>query len=118
MLAILLLAAPTLARPKKQKDPLPRVRKHAEFKYVDEKDDAKAEARLAKLLAKYDTPAKCARLLKILEKRPYPSRVPSRLTLDHACLDGKTRQFTWIAPAKYSKRRPTGVVVFLHGAVS
>jgi len=116
-LAVLLLAAapPTTAA----KDDVPRVRRSAEFKYVDESDAEKAAALLPALLKKYDTPKKCEGLLKALHtKRSYPGKVPGSLTLDHACTDGRTRQFTVIAPPRYSKGRPAGVMIFLHGAVS
>jgi dienelactone hydrolase len=100
------------------KDALPKVRRSAELAYVDAPDDAEAEERLPKLLAKYDTAKKCEGLLKALRKRSYPGRVPDRITLEHASTDGKTREFTILAPSKYSRRKPTGVLVFLHGAVS
>ncbi len=114
--AVLLLAG--LGLNAVAKEGLPRVRRKAEFKYVDQPDDAEAEKLLPKLLKKYDTPKKCEGLLKVLRKRSYPGKVPGRITLEHACSDGKTRQFTILAPSKYSRRKPTGVLFFLHGAVS
>ncbi len=77
---------------------LPKVRRSAEFKYIDEPDEVEADKRLVKLLKKYDTPKKCVGLLKALRKRSYPSKVPSRITLKHLCTDGKTREFTILAP--------------------
>jgi hypothetical protein len=113
--ALLLTPAVLLA---KGKDRLPRPKRSAEFKYVDEPDDAKAAEMLPKLLKKYDTPKKCVGLLKVLRtKRSYPSKMPKRHTLAHRCGDGKSRQFTWILPKKYSKRKPVGVMFFLHGAI-
>lgn len=95
-----------------------RVRLPPEFRYVDEAADAAAAELLPALLKKYDSPRKCASLLKILRtKRPYPKRMPDRDTLDHVCADGKTRQFTYILPKRYSRRKPVGVLFFLHGAV-
>jgi hypothetical protein len=114
LLLLALAAGPALAKgSKKFKRKLT-----PEFKYVDEADDAKAEKLLAPLVKKYATPAKCKALLKILRtKRPYPGRMPGRETLDFECSDGKRRQFTWILPSRYSKRKPTGVLFFLHGAI-
>jgi len=88
------------------------------FRYTDEPDDAKAAPLLEKLLKKYADPHRHAALLKILrKKRPYPARAPDQATLTHACLDSKTREFTYILPKRYSRRRPAGMLVFLHGAI-
>lgn len=90
-----------------------------EFRYVDEEDPAKAAEMLDKLVDKYDSPRKCERLLETLaKKRPYPGRMADRDTLDHVCTDGRTRQFTYLLPKRYSPRRPPGILVWLHGAVS
>jgi predicted esterase len=90
-----------------------------EWKYVDEADDAAAEKLLEPLLKKYDTPAKCGDLVKLLRgRRPYPSGLPDSATLDHKCTDGKSRQFTYLCPKKMNPHKPTGVLVFLHGAIS
>jgi len=89
-----------------------------EWAYIDETDPAKAEKLLASLLAKYKTPGSCAGLVKLLRgKRPYPKSSKDRETLDFACPDGKTRQFTVILPSKYSRAKPTGVLFWLHGAI-
>jgi len=104
-LALLLLALPALAAP-------------AEFRYLDEPDDAKAADMLPALLKKHGDARKCDALLKLLRtKGSYPARVPDRQTLDYACSDGKTRQFTVLLPKGYSRRKPTGVLFFLHGAI-
>jgi hypothetical protein len=90
----------------------------AEWRYVDEKDGAAAARLLAPLLEKYDTPKKCEDLLKLLRgKRPRPSGLPDQATLEHECLDGKKRQFTYVLPKKFNPSKPTGVLVFLHGAI-
>lgn len=90
----------------------------AEWKYVVEPDEAVAAKLLEPLLKKYDTPRKCDELLKILRgKRSYPTGLPDQATLDHKCLDGKSRQFTYVLPKKFTPGKPTGVLVFLHGAV-
>jgi predicted esterase len=39
-------------------------------------------------------------------------------TLSARCADGRSRQYTWHLPSRYSPKRPTGLLVFLHGAVS
>ena len=114
--AVLLVPGPGPATA--AKDALPKVKRSAEYRYVDEPDDAEAAKLLPKLLEKYDSEKRCEALLKALRKRSYPGKVPGRITLEHACSDGKTRQFTILAPSKYSNRKPTGVLVFLHGAVS
>ena len=91
----------------------------AEWKYVDAADDAEAAKLLPALLQKYDTPKKCADLLKLLRgKRPYPAGLPDQATLEHLCTDGKSRQFTYVLPKKFNPHKPTGVLVFLHGAIS
>jgi len=84
---------------------------------VDAEEDAEAEALLADLLKKHPGRKGADDLVKALAKRPYPSRVPNRLTFERRGPDGKTRQVTWIAPGKVSARRPAGILVFLHGAV-
>ena len=113
-----LLAIPTAPAAAKGKDKLPRIRLSPEFKYVDAPDEETAAELLPKLLKKYADPKKCQALLKILRtKRPYPGKMPSRGTFTHVCSDGKPRQFTYLMPKKYSKRKPTGVLFFLHGAV-
>ena len=90
-----------------------------EWKYVDEADEAAAARLLEPLLAKYDTPKKAEDLLKILRgRRPYPTGLPEQATLEHKCLDGKSRQFTYVLPKKFNPHKPTGVLVFLHGAIS
>lgn len=90
-----------------------------EFRYLDEEDDAAAEKLLAPLLKKYATPRACDDLVKVLRtKRPYPSKVDDRGTLEWTCPDGKPRRFSWILPKKYSPSKPVGALVFLHGAVS
>ena len=112
--ALAALSLPIAARAGPQGPSLP-----PEWKYVYEDQDAAAEALLAPLLKKYDTPAKCGDLVKALRgKRSYPSGLPDAQTLDFACSDGKTRQFTYLLPRKMNPRKPTGVVVFLHGAIS
>jgi hypothetical protein len=88
-----------------------------EFRYVDEEDAAVAAKLLDPLLKKYAGPAKCAELVKLLRKRPYPANLKDTQTLDWACPDGKTRQFTYILPKKYAPANPCGVLVFLHGAI-
>jgi dienelactone hydrolase len=91
----------------------------AEWKYVDAADDAEAAKLLPALLQKYDTPKKCADLVKLLRgKRPYPAGLPDQATLEHLCTDGKSRQFTYVLPKKFNPHKPTGVLVFLHGAIS
>lgn len=118
---VLLLAALGLlvSPPAWSKDDLPRRRLSPEFKYVDEADDEAAAALLPRLLKKYGDPKKCQALLKVLRtKRAYPKKMPRRSTQKHACLDGKTREFTWILPKRYSRSKPCGVLVFLHGAIS
>ena len=108
-----------LALPAEGKDDLPKRRLSPEFKYVDEADDEAAAALLPQLLKKYADPNKCQALLKLLRtKRPYPKKMPQRSTLEYACLDGKTREFTWILPKRYSRTEPCGVLIFLHGAIS
>ncbi len=116
--ALLLLAlAPSAAA--RDKDRLPRPKRTAEFKFVDANDDAEAAKALPALLAKYDTPKKCEKLLRLLRtRRSYPGKMPGRRTLAFLCPDGKTREFTYIAPKRYSRRRPIGLLVFLHGAIS
>ncbi|HEX5136413.1 MAG TPA: hypothetical protein VFY93_05545 [Planctomycetota bacterium] len=90
----------------------------AELAYVQEPDPAKAEKLLAPLLAKYKTPGACEGLVKLLRgKRSYPAAKKDRETLDFACPDGKTRQFTYILPSKYGHARPAGVLFWLHGAI-
>ena len=120
-LATLTLALAVLALPPASalaKDELPRRRLPPEFEYVDAATEEAAAEELPKLLQKYATPKSCAALLDVLrKKRPYPSKIPDRITLDFACEDGKTRQFTWILPSKYAKGKPVGVLFFLHGAV-
>jgi predicted esterase len=89
-----------------------------EWRYVDAPTDADAEKLLPALLKKYDTPQKCGDLVKILKgKRPVPSGLPDEATLDHVCSDGKTRQFTYLLPKRFHPHKPTGVLVFLHGAI-
>lgn len=89
-----------------------------EQRYVDEEDDKAAEGMLGKLLPKYATPAACADLVKTLRtKRAYPSNLKDSDTLAFTCSDGKSRQFTYLLPKKYAKGKPTGVLIFLHGAV-
>jgi predicted esterase len=91
----------------------------AEWRYVDAPTDAEAEKLLPALLQKYDTPKKCLDLVKVLRgKRPTPAGLPDEATLDHVCSDGKTRQFTYLCPKRFNPHKPTGVLVFLHGAVS
>jgi hypothetical protein len=88
-----------------------------EQRYVDEDDPKAAEAMLAKLLPKYDTPAKCGELVKSLRgKRSYPSNLKDTDTRSFLCSDGKSRQFTYVRP-KRAGNRPAGVLLFLHGAV-
>jgi hypothetical protein len=90
----------------------------AELAYVNEPDPAKADKLLAPLLAKYKTPGACAGLVKLLRgKRSYPPSRKDRETLEFKCPDGKTRQFTYILPAKYGHARPAGVLFWLHGAI-
>jgi hypothetical protein len=89
-----------------------------EFAYLDETDPAKTEKLLTSLLAKYKTPSSCTGLVKLLRGRwPYPKSSKDRETLDFACPDGKTRQFTVLLPSKYTKAKPTGVLIWLHGAI-
>lgn len=91
----------------------------AEWRYVDAADDAEAEKLLAPLLAKYDGPKKAADLVKLLRgKRPVPAGLPESATIEHVCSDGKSRQVTYVCPKKMNPHKPTGVLVFLHGAVS
>lgn len=86
--------------------------------YLEEPDPAKAEKILEALLPKYRTPRDCDALLKLLRgKRAYPKTSKERETLDFACPDGKTRQFTFLLPAKYSPAKPVGLLVWLHGAI-
>ena len=119
-LALTLAALGALpALPAEGKDDLPKRRLSPEFKYVDEGDDEAAAAMLPRLLKKYADPKKCRALLKVLRtKRSYPKKMPRRRTLKHVCLDGKTREFTWILPKRYSRTKPCGVLIFLHGAIS
>jgi len=94
------------------------VRLSPEFRYTDEPDDAKAAPLIEKLIKKYADRHRHAALLKILrKKRPYPARAPDQATLTHRCLDSKTREFTYLLPKRYSRRRPAGMLVFLHGAI-
>jgi hypothetical protein len=88
-----------------------------EFRYVDEDDDAAAAKLLDPLVKKYGSPARCAELLKILRKRPYPAKVDDVQTNEWTCPDGKKRQFTILAPRKASAAKPAGLLIFLHGAV-
>jgi pimeloyl-ACP methyl ester carboxylesterase len=89
-----------------------------EQRYVDEDDAKAAEAMLAKLLPKYDTPAKCAELSKLLRgKRSYPPNLEASDTLAFLCSDGKSRQFTYVRPKRVPPNKPAGVLIFLHGAV-
>ena len=89
-----------------------------EFRYVDEADDDAAAGLLADLLKKYDKPGECAALVKLLRtKRKYPASKDDRETLEFECPDGKTRQFTYILPKKYSAKKPVGVLFWLHGAI-
>ena len=113
-LILALLAAPAAAKgSRKIKRKLP-----PEFKYTDCEDDEAAAKQLEQLVKRYSTPAKCSSLIRQLRtKRPYPSRTPDRDTLDYRCPDGKTRQFTYILPSRYSRRKPAGVLFFLHGAI-
>ena len=112
LLALLLGAAPAPAadyNPKMHKD---------EWRYVDAEDEEEAAELLAKLLKRHDSERKAAKLVETLKKgRPYMKGLDRSETLDHACADGKTRQFTYYIPSRYSPGRPTGVLVFLHGAV-
>lgn len=91
----------------------------AEWRYVFERDDAAAAKLLDPLLRKYPTPKACDDLVKVLRgRRSYPTGLPDQATLEHACTDGKTRQFTYLLPKKLAPGKPAGVLVFLHGAVS
>ncbi|MCE9637378.1 MAG: hypothetical protein K8T90_16865 [Planctomycetes bacterium] len=117
--ALRLLAATTVAfaaaaMPEPAADAAPA---SPEFRYVDEDDAAAAAKLLDPLVRKYASPAKCSELLKILRKRAYPASAKDTQTLDWVCPDGKTRQFTYILPKKYTPAKPVGVLVFLHGAV-
>lgn len=115
---LLIVALGAQATQAAARERVPRPKRSPEFKYLDEVDDAQAAQLLPKLLKKYDTPQRCGGLLKVLRtKRSYPGRMPDRATLEHRCSDGKTRQFTWILPKKYSRRKPVGVLLFLHGAI-
>lgn len=89
-----------------------------EQRYLEEEDDAKAEALLTPLLAKYGTPKAVADLVKSLRNRKAKGDLrKDRDTFDWACPDGKTRRFTYILPPKHNPSRRAGVMVWLHGAV-
>ena len=112
MVVVVVLAQPALARGSR------RPRQPPEFRYVEEADEDRAEELLAPLLRKYATPQKCAGLLKVLRKgRNYTKAVAATETFDHLCNDAKVREFTHILPSKYRSKKPTGVLLFLHGAV-
>ncbi len=103
---------------KEEKNELPKVRKPAEFDYLDTDDEAEAQSLLEKLVAKYPGDKGALRLREVLSKRrPYPARVPDRFTFAHTGPDGKSREITWVVPHHLNRKKPTGVVVFLHGAV-
>lgn len=89
-----------------------------EQQYLEEADAGKAAKLLEALLRKYRTPRDCDALVKLLRgKRSYPPGLKDRATIDFACPDGKTRQFTYILPPKHSPARPAGLLVWLHGAI-
>lgn len=89
-----------------------------EWRYIDEADDEEAEKMLTKLLRTHNSERKALRLVAKLRKgRPYASGLPRRETVEHLCADGKSRQFTYFIPARYSPKKPCGLLVFLHGAV-
>jgi len=89
------------------------------FRYIDEDDDEKAGRSLDKLLKKYNKPSRGKSLLKSLRRsRPYLPGLSKRETVQHTCTDGLVRDFTYIVPSKYNPRVKTGVLVFLHGAIS
>lgn len=89
------------------------------WQYVDADDDETAAKLLPKLLKKYEGKRKAPRLVRDLRKgRPYAKGLSSTKTLTFRCPDGLSRQYTWHLPSKYSTKRPTGLLVFLHGAIS
>ncbi len=95
----------------------PRMHKE-EWRYVDAEDEARAAKLLKKLLLRYKGERGAEKLVRRLRKgRPYMSGLPRHRTEKWKCADGITREFTYYLPARYSPRKPTGVLVFLHGAV-
>lgn len=113
----LLMAAPVPARARDPDAP-PTARQKDEIDVLDLDDEKEAAALLEKVAARYDEPKDVLRLRKILaEKRKYPRRVRDRFTFAYRCADGRSREITWIAPSRRKKRKPPGVLVFLHGAV-
>ncbi len=111
-LALLALAAAASAKDYDIKGQKP------EWHYVDEPDPAKAEEVLAKILKRCDSEREIAKLVEALRKgRAYPGGMPSQETVTVKCADGLARQFTYYLPARYSGKKPVGVLMFLHGAV-
>lgn len=89
-----------------------------ETRYLEEEDDAKAEAMLPALLAKHTTPKQAEDLAKALRTRKARGdRKKDRDTIDWVCPDGKTRQLTYLLPSKHNPSKPAGVMVWLHGAI-
>ena len=90
-----------------------------EIEYVDEPDEAKAALMLEKILKKAPAPKDAVRLADtIAKKRLYATGLKDSQTLEFACPDGKTREFTYVLPKKYSPKKAAPVVVWLHGAIS
>jgi hypothetical protein len=86
---------------------------------VDEEDDEKAATALEKLLKKHSGERKAPRLLATLRKgRRYLGGLPGRETVKRMCGDDLEREFTYYVPSRYSPKRPTGVLIWLHGAIS
>jgi predicted esterase len=115
LLSLLILG---LAPPAPARDYNPKMHK-PEWRYIDEEDDAEAEKQLEKLLKRHGTERKAAKLVDLLKKgRPYAGGLDSSKTLEVPCDDGLKRQFTWHLPSRYNPKKPHGVLVFLHGAIS
>jgi len=90
-----------------------------EWRWVDTEDEAEAAKHFEKLLKRYKTPRQAERLVKLYRKgRPYFGGLPSRETVTRKCADGLDRQLTYILPSRYSPKKPRGVLIFLHGAIS
>jgi len=89
------------------------------WRYIDADDDEAAAKLLPKLLKKHGGERKAPRLVRDLRKgRPYAKGLSSSKTISLKCADGLSREFTWYLPSRYSTKKPVGLLVFLHGAIS
>ncbi len=89
-----------------------------EIDYVDEPDDTKAAAMLEKILKKAVTAKDAVRIAEtIAKKRRFATGLKDTQTLEFACPDGVSRQFTYILPKNYSPKKAAPILVWLHGAI-